>query len=135
MVAAPLASCEQVKHVQDDQVRYLGVRVVASVMQVSWPRYPPSAQKRWLDECPGVGDPIDGLAHLLESLCFGGGALLLLRPECELGLATLARGRSWPALRRVCAWLWLPTPYRGLPSVVGMSLPHVFPLCQPDPGH
>src|SRR5258708_1315094 len=30
-------------------------------------------------ECLGVGDPIDGPVHSLESLCFGGGALPLLR--------------------------------------------------------
>src|SRR5947209_20240723 len=106
---APLAArSEQVRHVQDDQVRHPGVPAVASVGQVSWPRYSLSAQPLRLDECPGVDDPIDALAHLLESLCFGGGEQFLLRPECERGLATLVHGRSWPAPRRVCAWLWLP---------------------------
>src|SRR3989442_1391113 len=85
---------EQVKHGLDDLVRHLGRPAVGSRVQVSWPRYLLSVQKRWLDECPGAGDPIDALAHLLESLCFDGGEQFLLRSECEHGLATLARGRD-----------------------------------------
>src|SRR6266576_1331316 len=107
---APLAArSEQVRHVQDDQVRHPGVPAVASVGQVSWPRYSLSAQPLRLDECPGVGDPIDVLAHLLESLCAGSGELPPLRSEYEHGLAALVRGRSWPAPRRIGAWLWPPT--------------------------
>src|SRR2546429_333603 len=89
---APLAArSEQVRHVQDDQVRHPGVPAVASVGQVSWPRYSLSAQPLRLDECPGVGDPIDVLAHLLESLCAGSGELPPLRSEYEHGLAALVR--------------------------------------------
>ena len=96
IVAAPQAlHSEQVRHGQGDQVRHPGQLSAVSVGQVSWPVFQLNAQRRWLDECPGAGDPIDALAHLLESLCFGGGEQFLLRPECEHGLATLARGRSW----------------------------------------
>src|SRR5712691_9572702 len=110
IVMAPQAlHSEQVRHGQDDQVRHLERLVVGSRVQVSWPRYLLSAQKRWLDECPGAGDPTDALAHLLESLCFDGGEPFLLRPECEHGLTALARGRDDAAPHRVCAWLWLPT--------------------------
>src|SRR5436190_12944224 len=107
---APLAArSEQVRHVQDDQVRHPGVPAVASVGQVSWPRYLLSAQPLRLDECPGVDDPIDALVHLLESRCFGGGEQFLLRPECEHGQVTLERWLDDAAPRHVCAWLWLPT--------------------------
>src|SRR5258708_40158423 len=92
IVVAPLASCEQVKHGLDDQVRHLGQLSAVSVGQVSWPRYSLSAQRRWLDECPGAGDPIDAPVRLDESRYFGGGGQLLLRSECGHGLATLARG-------------------------------------------
>src|SRR5205085_4899849 len=103
---APLAArSEQVRHVQDDQVRHPGVPAGASVGQVSWPRYSLSAQPLRLDECPGVDDPIDALAHLLESLCFGG-EQFLPRPECEHGLVTLEHWRVYVAPRHVCAWLW-----------------------------
>src|SRR6266571_1610418 len=110
IVLAPQAlRSEQVRHGQDDQVRHPGVPTVALVEQVSWPRYSLSAQKRWPDECPGVGDPIDVLAHLLEFLCFGDGVPPVLHPEYEPERATLVHGRFWPVPRRVCAWLWLPT--------------------------
>src|SRR6266487_2917220 len=72
IVAAPLATrSERVRHVQDDQVRHPGRLAVGSRVQVSWPRYLLSAQRRWLDECPGVGDPIDGFARFDESLRCG----------------------------------------------------------------
>src|SRR2546425_8413110 len=105
MGAAPLASCERVRHVQDDQVRHPGQPPAVLRLSVSWLRYSLSAQPLRLDESLGVGDPIDALAHLLESLCFGDGAPPLLHPEYERELAALARGRVSPAARRVCAWL------------------------------
>src|SRR5258706_432916 len=66
------------------------------------------AQRLRLDACPGVGDPIDAFAHLLESLRFGVCARMPLHPECEPGLAALGRSLALPSSRRVRAWLWLP---------------------------
>src|SRR6266516_1875958 len=110
IVAAPQAlHSEQVRHGQDDQVRHPGQLSGGSRVRVSWPRCSLSAQKRWLDECPGVGDPIDALARLDEFLHFGDGEQSPLRSECERGLAALVHGQSSPAPRRVCAWHWLPT--------------------------
>jgi len=108
MVTAPLTSYEQVKHGLDDQVQHLGMLVGALVGQVSWPQYSPIVQKRWLGECLGVGDPIDALAHLRESMCCGGDEQHPLRPECEHGLLPLERWRDDAAPRRVCASFWLP---------------------------
>src|SRR5438034_50641 len=109
MKVSPLASCERVKHVQDDQDRYLGRHPAMVRLSVSWPRLKLSALRLLLDECPGVDNPIDELAHLRESLHFGDGAPPPLRPECERGLVALVHAQSSPAPRRVCAWLWLPT--------------------------
>src|SRR5260370_17810564 len=109
MKASPLASCERVRHVLDDQVRHPGRQAAMRRLSVSWPVLALIAQPLRLDGSPHVGDPIDALAHLLESLHFGDGALLLLRPECERGPAALGRSRSWPAARRVCPWLSPPT--------------------------
>ncbi len=95
MVAAPLASYEQVKHVQDDQVRHLGQLSVVSEVPVSWPRLKRIAQKRERDGCLGVGDPIDGPAHLRESRYFGDGVQPVLRPEYERERAILVHGRFW----------------------------------------
>src|SRR5690348_6139911 len=93
----------------DDQGRHLGRQVGVLRLWVSLPRHSLIAQPLRLDECLGVGDPTDGFAHLLESLCCGDGVLPPLRPEYEHGLAALVHGRSWPAARRVGAWPWLPT--------------------------
>src|SRR5260370_28094636 len=94
MVTTPLTSYEQVKYGQGDQAQHLGVPSRALVGQVSWPQYSPSVQKRWLDECPGAGDPIDALAHLRESRCWADGAQFLIRSECERGVAALPPGRD-----------------------------------------
>src|SRR5262249_982977 len=93
----------------DDQGQHLGRQAGVSRLICSWPRYWLIAQTLRLDECLRAGDPIDGFARLFESLCFGETLPIPLRPECEHGRATLARGRSLPAVRRAYAWLWLPT--------------------------
>src|SRR5438067_12224698 len=116
---APLAArSEQVRHVQDNQVRHPGVPAVASVGQVSWPRYSLSAQPLRLDECPGVGDPIDVLAHLLESLCAGSGELPrfvlntstdwqpLFAGDLDLLLVPLAHGSGLPLADATPHDLW-----------------------------
>src|SRR6266540_836399 len=109
MAVAPLASCERVRHVLDDQVRHPGQPPAVLRLSGSAPRYSLIAQLLLLYECLGVDDPIDDLARLDESLRFDDGAPPQLRPEYERGLAVLVHERSWPAPRRVCAWLWLPT--------------------------
>jgi hypothetical protein len=80
MVAAPLAArSERVRHGQDDQGQHPG-RPLKAVRLSGWvPRLKLIAGPLRLDECPGVGDPIDALAHLLESLRFGVCARMPLR--------------------------------------------------------
>src|ERR1700737_4289714 len=108
-VAPPLAACEYVTCGLDDQGRHPGQQAGVLALSVSWRRQPLIAQALRLDECLGVGGPIDGFAHLLESLRFGVCGVTPLLPECERGPLALVRGRSWRGRRPVCAWLWLPT--------------------------
>src|SRR5436853_157840 len=109
MGATPLATCARVAHDTLGQARHPGRPPAGRRLALSWPRHSLIAQRLRQDECPGVGGPIDALAHVLASLCCGDGALPPLRPAYERGLAVLVHGRSWPAARRMCAWLWLPT--------------------------
>src|SRR6266571_665393 len=93
----------------DDQGLHLERQAAVLALPVSLPRYSLIAQALQMDECLLVGDPIGGPVHLLESLCFGDGVQLPLRPEYEHEQAILVHGRSWLAARRVGVWLWLPT--------------------------
>src|SRR5579859_5637137 len=90
----------------DDQGLHLEWQAAVLTLPVSLPRHSLIAQALQMDECLPVGDPIDARVHLLESLRFGDGVLLPLRPEYERERATLARGRSLLAVCRVCSWLW-----------------------------
>src|SRR5207245_1835765 len=96
--ASPLAACEYVTCGLGDQGQHPGRQAAVLALLVSWPQHSLIAQSLRLDECLPVGDPIDGFAHLLESLRFGVCGVTPLRPECERGPLALARGRPEPSL-------------------------------------
>src|SRR6266540_240034 len=68
MAVAPLASCERVRYVLDDQVRHPGQPPAVLRLSGSAPRYSLIAQLLPLYECLGIADPIDDLARFDESL-------------------------------------------------------------------
>src|SRR5215831_3600441 len=105
MAAAPLAGCAWVTHGPDDQGRHPGQQAEALRLSVSWPRYSLIVQALRLGACLLVGDPIDGFAHVLESLRCDVCGVTSLRPECERGPLALAHVGLSPRSRRVCAWL------------------------------
>src|SRR6266566_2370606 len=71
MAKAPLVTGEQVRHGPDDQGRHPGRQAAVSDWQFFWRRQPLTVRLLLPGGCPLVGDPIDALAHLRESLHFG----------------------------------------------------------------
>src|SRR5450755_1034464 len=68
MAVDPLGMYERVRYEPDDQGLHLGRQVAVLDWQFFWPRRLLTVRALLWDGCPGVGDPIDGCAHLLESL-------------------------------------------------------------------
>src|SRR6266581_1600894 len=109
MATAPLGTCERAGLEPDDQDRYQGRQVAGWRECFFLPQSLLTARSLPPGGSLPVGDPIDVLARLRESRCFGASARAPLRPEYVRGPLALVHGRVWPAPRRVCAWLWPPT--------------------------